>query len=130
MTEQPAPIPNDRPSLHDELRDAIKRGQPPSKERDRLIAEIDARKQKGLETYGSLLQPFNGREPEVDAFEEAVDLAAYLTQLLAEVCEQDNKVLADDTTRHLKAVIEAALFLAAGVNSCENFRGRNKELKA
>lgn len=51
---------------------------------DRVIADIETRKRVGLERYGTLLQPFNGRPALVDAYQEALDLTQYLRQLLEE----------------------------------------------
>jgi hypothetical protein len=64
---QPLPIPNDLPSMHD------------------LVAQDMAlRKQQGFDKYGTLLQPHNGRDALRDAYEEALDGAAYLRQALYE----------------------------------------------
>jgi len=46
--------------------------------------DIDARMEKGLETYGEKLRAHNGRDPLVDAYEEVLDLAVYLRQELYE----------------------------------------------
>jgi hypothetical protein len=46
--------------------------------------DIRARMAKGRETYGRDLTPFNGRSALQDAYEEALDLAMYLKQLLIE----------------------------------------------
>lgn len=51
---------------------------------DAVIADIDARKQVGIRRYGTALQPFNGRDALLDAYEEALDLAIYLKQALVE----------------------------------------------
>lgn len=55
---------------------------------DRLIAEIEARKQLGIERYGQPLMTGNGRDALRDAWEEVIDLAAYLTQMRMEQEEQ------------------------------------------
>jgi hypothetical protein len=51
-----------------------------------LLKEIEAdllsRRTLGLQRYGSLLQPGNGRDPMRDAYEEVLDLVAYLRQLI------------------------------------------------
>lgn len=65
--DQPLPIHNDFGAVQDEV-----------------IADIEARKAVGLERYGTLLQPFNGRDSYRDAYEEALDLAVYLRQTLTE----------------------------------------------
>ena len=50
----------------------------------RLIAEIERRNRKGLETYGRALETFNGRDALWDALEEALDLCVYLMQAIME----------------------------------------------
>lgn len=49
-----------------------------------LRADIDQRAEIGWKTYGRPLETFNGRNPAQDAYEEALDLAVYLRQLLEE----------------------------------------------
>lgn len=65
--DQPLPVVNDEPFVADALQ-----------------AFIEARKQLGIERYGTPLQPNNGRDCLRDAFEEAVDLATYLAQAIIE----------------------------------------------
>jgi len=38
----------------------------------------------GKERYGTRLQPFNGRDPFIDAYQEVLDLAVYLRQAIYE----------------------------------------------
>lgn len=64
---QQQPIKNDKPCIQ-----------------DLVIADIEARKQVGIERYGTTLQPFNGRSALLDAYQEALDLCQYLRQLLYE----------------------------------------------
>lgn len=68
--DQPLPVSNDLPAIQ-----------------DLVIADIEDRKRVGLERYGSLLKAHNGRDALQDAFEEAIDLAMYLKQL---IYERDN----------------------------------------
>lgn len=65
--EQPAPVVNDGPCIQ-----------------DLVINDMEARKAVGLQRYGTLLQPFNGRDALRDAYEEALDLAQYLRQAIEE----------------------------------------------
>lgn len=67
ITDQPMPIPNDRPVVHEQVINDL---------RDRLTV--------GIERYGTPLQPFNGRDSLVDAYQEALDLAVYLRQRIEE----------------------------------------------
>ena len=51
----------------------------------RLLAEdIRARREVGIQRYGTELQPHNGRDALRDAYEEALDLWVYLRQLVVE----------------------------------------------
>ena len=47
---------------------------------DDLVSLLRQREQRGIETYGETLRPFNGRDATQDAIEEALDLAQYLRQ--------------------------------------------------
>lgn len=49
-----------------------------------VMADTADRMRIGMERYGSLLQQFNGRSSARDAYEEVLDLAAYLRNLLDE----------------------------------------------
>lgn len=49
-----------------------------------VIADMMERHDTGLERYGTTLQPFNGRDALVDAYQEALDLAVYLRQAILE----------------------------------------------
>jgi hypothetical protein len=52
---------------------------------DALIAQIEERKQLGIERYGRPLETHNGRDAVQDAVEEAIDLAVYLKQVELEM---------------------------------------------
>ena len=54
---------------------------------DAVIADIEARKQVGIERYGAPLQAFNGRSSLLDAYEESLDLSMYFKQMQIEVDE-------------------------------------------
>ena len=51
---------------------------------DLVIADMEARKQFGINKYGTALQPFNGRDMLQDAYEEILDLCVYLKGRLVE----------------------------------------------
>lgn len=51
---------------------------------DLVIADMKERDQVGRERYGTPLQPYNGRDALVDAYQEALDLAVYLRQAIYE----------------------------------------------
>lgn len=61
----------------------------------RLVDDIPARRQVGIERYGTGLQPFNGRDAGRDAYEEWLDLGAYLEQLRRERAELETQVRRD-----------------------------------
>lgn len=61
------PIPNNEPDVQSQV-----------------IADLAARRDLGVRRYGTALQPFNGRDALVDAYEEALDLAVYLKQAIIE----------------------------------------------
>lgn len=67
VADQPPPIPSDRPAVW-----------------DLVIADMRDRDAVGRERYGTPLQPHNGRDALVDAYQEALDLAVYLRQAIAE----------------------------------------------
>jgi len=51
-----------------------------------VIADMAERDAVGASKYGTRLQPFNGRDPLRDAYQEVLDLAVYLRQ---EIYERD-----------------------------------------
>lgn len=65
--DQPVPVPNDKPIIH-----------------ELVIQDVQARLALGTKRYGVGLQPHNGRNALRDAYEEALDLAAYLRQRIWE----------------------------------------------
>ncbi len=46
-----------------------------------MAQDMGNRHRKGMETYGVPLQPFNGRDAVLDAYEEALDLVVYAKQM-------------------------------------------------
>ena len=65
--DQPLPVVNDEPDVQSQV-----------------IADIEERRQVGIQRYGTALQPNNGRDALRDAYEEAIDLAMYLKQAILE----------------------------------------------
>lgn len=51
---------------------------------DLVVADMQARDRVGRERYGTPLQPHNGRDALVDAYQEALDLVVYLRQRIEE----------------------------------------------
>lgn len=56
---------------------------------EELIKDIQARNEKGRETYGVEMNPFDGRNSLRDAYEEILDCAAYLKKCLMETEEEE-----------------------------------------
>lgn len=65
--EQPPPTPSSGPCIQ-----------------DLVIEDIRERTRLGIERYGTVLRPHNGRDALRDAYEEAMDLVIYLRQVIAE----------------------------------------------
>lgn len=65
--DQPLPIPNDETDIQ-----------------TLVMRDIEDRRELGIRRYGTALQPHNGRDALQDAYEEAIDLAMYLKQLIVE----------------------------------------------
>lgn len=49
-----------------------------------IADDIAARKIVGFQKYGTVLQPFNGRDAAVDAYQELLDAANYFKQAILE----------------------------------------------
>ncbi|AVP71255.1 hypothetical protein [Prescottella equi] len=67
LNNLPAPVANDGPSAH-----------------DLVSVDLQQRKEFGLGKYGTTLQPGNGRDSLLDAYEEVLDLAVYLRNAIEE----------------------------------------------
>ena len=70
VREQQPPTPNNRPAVW-----------------NLVIEDMRQRDADGRAKYGVPLQSFNGRDPLVDAYQEALDLTVYLRQAIEEVRE-------------------------------------------
>lgn len=89
---EPAPIPNDGPSMHDlAINDIItalgRSDNVPDSELASIIGvcdELGERRAHGLKKYGTILQANNGRNPARDALDEALDLIVYMRQMVSE----------------------------------------------
>lgn len=67
VTEQPAPVANDKPATW-----------------DLVMTDMQDRDGEGRRKYGVPLQPHNGRDSLVDAYQEALDLVVYLRNAIFE----------------------------------------------
>ena len=91
-TEQPAPVANAGPCIQ-----------------DLVIADVQARKEVGRARYGTVLQPFNGRDALRDAYEEALDLCQYLKQALVERAHLKSVGEPDSSMANDAAIVEHPL---------------------
>ncbi len=66
-TPQPAPTPNNFPRIV-----------------DLVVDDLYQRADMGLQKYGVPLQPFNGRDPEIDEYQELMDSLLYRRQRIYE----------------------------------------------
>lgn len=64
---EPPPMPSEGPDIVDLVR-----------------ADLEVRAMFGAKKYGTFLQPHNGRDALMDAYQEALDLCMYLRQALEE----------------------------------------------
>lgn len=67
VKEQPDPVQNDKPAVW-----------------ELVMADMRARDAEGRRKYGVPLQPFNGRDALVDAYQESLDQTVYLRQAIFE----------------------------------------------
>lgn len=82
---EPMPVHNDSPAIW-----------------DLVIEDMHARDSIGKDRYNTRLQPFNGRDALMDAYQEVLDMAAYLRQV---IYERDNT----NITNHNRARIDYGL---------------------
>lgn len=70
------------------MSDLIKEQEPPKDSYGDMwllvVQDMEERRKHGIEKYGKPVQPFNGRDPLIDAYQEALDLCVYLRQAIEE----------------------------------------------
>jgi hypothetical protein len=87
---------------------------------DQVIQDLHDRKNVGLNSYGTLLYPFNGRNALVDLYEELLDACCYVKQFLIEYDELQVRLTAaeergDDRFALTAELVEANRDLGAEV---------------
>lgn len=45
-----------------------------------VLKDMEERRQHGIEKYGTPVQPYNGRDPLVDVYQELLDACVYIRQ--------------------------------------------------
>lgn len=94
--DQPLPIESTGPVIHDLVASDAAGILPP--DAAELIAhELEARKALGISRYGRPLRAHNGRNALQDAWEEALDLAVYLRQMMTEATDDDDRNLIEES---------------------------------
>jgi hypothetical protein len=100
--DQPLPTPNDDVHIH-----------------DLVLIDVADRKALGTSRYGTPLQAFNGRNALQDAYEEALDLTAYLRQVSLEhevaamALYELGEILSSYFDDHIPSDVEERLFTIA-----------------
>jgi hypothetical protein len=89
VTDQPPPERNGRPASW-----------------DLVVQDMRDRHAHGLAKYGTPLQPGNGRDSLVDAYQEALDLAVYLRNEI-----EERRLLADRLTEAARCLRDPSLTL-------------------
>jgi hypothetical protein len=107
--DQPLPVPNDGPSMHDLVAADLRLRAPQAMALERVRADLAARKELGLQRYGSLLQAHNDRDALRDLYEELLDASAYARQKIAESLDDGHLLPAlngvyESLLRHLLSV--------------------------
>ncbi len=69
-----------------------------------VIGDMKDRNALGIERYNTPLQPFNGRNALVDAYQESLDLAVYLRQRILE--DELSRGESDDIKSYLMKLIK------------------------
>ncbi|MFZ1493119.1 MAG: hypothetical protein WAU60_06860 [Candidatus Competibacter denitrificans] len=102
--------PSERYRVGDEHPATVKQS-PPTESRHIPIVwlvthDLERRAAEGRVKYGTLLRGFNGREALTDAYQEALDLAMYLRQLMYE-----QSALAAENTRLKSEIVQLRALL-------------------
>jgi hypothetical protein len=93
--DQPLPTRNERPDIQSQV-----------------IADIEARRELGIQRYGTALQPHNGRDALRDAYEESLDLAMYLKQAMVERADDPALAEVERLATELHKAQDAVAFVA------------------
>ncbi len=87
---EPEPERNKHPAVWQEVLQSLRqRPDVPST----LLRDMQQRDDFGRQKYGTPLQPFNGRNPIIDAYQEALDLVVYTKQAVIEATKNSRHPL-------------------------------------
>lgn len=122
MTLLPQPAPT--PATGDVWADVIAIVRPTRLPDDPLVADMEARRQQGIERYGTPLQVDNGRDGGADAYQEALDAIAYSErerQRWASVGGDTGEALADRWEEHRDMALRLAGRMRATIDLAERW---------
>ena len=88
----------------------------PSEAADKLLEDMQARSAQGYAKYGTTLHSHNGRNPLVDAYQEALDQVVYLRQAAHETSAEPDEDLAVLINIAYGLALQGALTLAMCVH--------------
>ena len=90
--DQPEPKINTEDPLWPQVIDDVTNIAFPKDLAQEIAKDMQERHEVGVKRYGTALQPYNGRNPVVDAYQEVLDSIVYLKQALIE----ERGMLGDD----------------------------------
>lgn len=117
VQEQPRPTPNEHPACWDLVIEDVQAMCVEGKAQVATVKDMQDRDRVGLERYGTRLQPYNGRDSLVDAYQEALDLCVYLRVVLYELHEAG-----DGAEEELQEVYDSSLMNAVAIRSFIHMR--------
>lgn len=112
--DQPLPVPNDGPSMHDLVIADLEDWAVASSEAETVRALLAERKRIGLERYGSVLQARNGRNARRDLLEELADAVVYGRQIQEEDGHGPAPCAACRTYEHIMTALFWAVHIPEG----------------
>jgi len=128
--QQDAPIPNDKPAVWDLVLADLGRINLPYPQqqyiKQLLIVDIKRRDQAGEKKYGVRLQPCNGRNALVDAYEESLDAIVYMRQELEELTIANSLIITNERTTQQAYILET-YFTQIEISLRLRFAIKNKE---
>ena len=103
--DQKLPVPNDGPSMHDLVCADLEGWPAPRSEIEAVRDLLLERKRLGIERYGSILQPNNGRDFRRDLVEELADALVYARQGLEELGDAEEAYGLSRTYRRILSAL-------------------------
>lgn len=67
-----------------------------------VLEDMEARREMGIDKYGTPLQAFNGRKPLVDLYQELLDAVVYIKQKILE--DEEKEFILIEDVNYTKAI--------------------------